>query len=144
MSGRSLLIERIWPYVGAAAGTAIWFYVAGAKFPEKPDGLLGATGNAVAVLVGFLASSKAIVLSVSASAVFEKLSAAGYSQLLFAYLYEAIAAGMLLLVVSFIGFFFDSSALSIWYKSAWVAISLAALFCFFRVVGILFKLLRHV
>lgn len=123
---------------------AAWAHFGERRFPETPDNLLAATGNTVAVLVGFLAASKAIVLSISESRVFERLKQAGYNDLLFSYFYQGISWGICFLAVSIFGFFFSNRAPPDWYKFAWVYLAFLSFFCFIRVVKILFKLLRWV
>lgn len=144
MKPTPLALEKIWPYLAAALGLAGWWYLGEMRFPEAPDNLLAATGNTVAVLVGFLAASKAIVLSISESRVFERLKAAGYNDLLFAYFYQGIAAGIAFLAISIFGFFYSNKAPPDWYKFTWVYLAFLSFFCFIRVVKILFKLLRWV
>ena len=91
--------EQYWPYVAAVLGTVSWYYL-GAPFPSKPDALMGASGTVASVLVGFLGTAKAIILSITGSRVFKKIREAGFSNLLFRYLFEALIGGMALLVIS--------------------------------------------
>lgn len=140
----ALRVERYWPYPAAAAGTFIWWVWGEMRFPQQPDNLLAATGNTVAVLVGFLAASKAIVLSISGSRVFKKLKETGYHNFMFSYFYQAIVLGILFLATSILGFFVSNPAAPAWFKAVWVFLAFLSFFCFIRVVQILFKLLRWV
>ena len=68
----ALHFERWWPYLASAAILCFWIWL-GMPFPSKPDPLMGASGTVAAVLVGFLGTAKAIVLTVTRSAVFQAI-----------------------------------------------------------------------
>lgn len=137
--------ERIWPYLAGGAVTALWWCGLGAPFPDNADGLLAASGGASAVLVGFLATAKTIILSVGNTAVFARFKAGGFTRLLYAYLYEALLFGMLLLVISIVGFFMKGPGLIMLGLSlAWVAVASCSLMLYLRITHLLFKLLHHV
>lgn len=140
----SLVLERTWPYVLAAAWLYTWYHLLGARFPTDPSGLLSASGTAAAVLVGFLATANAIVLGLSGTELFKRLSAAKYISLLYNYFYEAIAASIVFLIVSIVGFFMpEGTANAGSFPVAWMATGTLALFLFFRVNQLLFSLIRQ-
>lgn len=134
--------ERLWPYVGGLAVLAIWYWF-GAAFPSKPDALMGASGTVAAVLVGFLGTAKAIILTITRSAVFRRLKEAGYSAILFRYLYEALLFGSLFLVVSVVGFFLPENQPQKWFAVIWILTGSWALLLYLRSTALLFKLVRH-
>lgn len=142
---KALWIERYWPVIAAVAATSIWWWWGEKRFPSEPANLLAATGNTVAVLVGFLAASKAIVLSISGSKVFRTLKSSGYHSFLFSYFYQAIVYGIIFLAISIFGFFVTEAGVAPeWYKIAWIFFAFLSFSSFVRVVQILFKLLRWV
>lgn len=139
----ALRFERTWPYFAALLVVAGWWFIADGRFPSKPDALLGASGGASAVLVGFLATSKTIILSLNGSLVMTKIREAGYQVTMFSYLYSALMWGFGLLVVSIIGFIVQTdSGLPAYFEGLWVAIACLAAFTYLRVTNILFKILR--
>lgn len=141
----SQLAEKSWPYVFTAILVAGWWWGLKAPFPAASDGLLAASGGASAVLVGFLATSKAIILSVSASAVFAKIKNGKYHTLIFDYLYQAIIFGMAFLVVSLLGFFVDRDpAAPSWFAALWVTLGICSFLLFLRITRILFKMLKWI
>lgn len=139
---KPITIERWWPYAIAAVMTAVWYF-GGAAFPMQPAALLGAAGTAAAVLVGFLATMNAIILSITGSAVFRQLRKAGYSVDLFRYIGEATTVAMTLLVVSLVGFFLVpvTGEMPLIYRVAWVLAAMSALLLFVRVFRIITRLL---
>jgi len=124
---------------------ALWWFCLARPFPQASDGLLAASGGASAVLVGFLATAKTVILSVSSSEVFKRLKQGGFHNLLFNYLYEAIVAGMVFLLVSIVGFFINREPVTPdWFALCWVASGLFSLFSFARITHLLFKMLKWV
>lgn len=139
---KPIYFERGWPYAAAIIVAGVWFY-GGRPFPSRPDALMGASGTIAAVFVGFLGTAKAIVLSISNSRVFKKLKETGYSNVLFSYLFEAIAAGILFLIVSTVGFFLKENAQHPWFGFIWILTGAAAVSLYTRTTLILFKLVRQ-
>ena len=140
MSG--LLVEKSWPYVITLLVVICWFHFLQHHFPNPSDDLMLATGTAAAVLIGFLATAKAIVLGLTSTAVFKALKDTGYHSILFHYFFEAIVFGTGALVISIVGFFLPEPK-PVWFAIIWVAIATVALFNFLRVVGFLFKLIKQ-
>jgi hypothetical protein len=142
----SLTLEKAWPYAVSAAVVALWSLYLGRPFPSNAGDLLGATGNVSAVLVGFLITAKAIVLSLTNTPVFSRLVQTGYNKVFFNYIYEAEVAGILLLVCSIAGFFAmsDVGATPTWFQFAWVSACLLTISLFFRVVTMIFSFLKQI
>lgn len=138
----SLSRERYWPYLTALLVGAAWFYI-GSPFPHNSDPLMGASGTVAAVLVGFLGTAKAIVLSVSTSDVFKRLKESGYSNVLFIYLFEALSTGIVFLVISMLGFFLPEHEPHPWFSLIWVCAGSAAILLYSRTTILLFKLVRQ-
>lgn len=141
----SQVVERWWPYVLAALALAVWFWGLQAPFPSPSDALLGASGGASAVLVGFLATAKTVILSVSNAEVFKRLKAGKFHGLIFNYLFESITIGMVFLLVSMVGFFVDRDPVApLWFAATWVGSGSLALFLFGRITHLLFQMLKWV
>ena len=134
--------EKYWPYAATAVVALAWHYCLYSRFPEEPNDLMLATGTASAVLIGFLATAKAIILGLTGTPVFKALKDSGYHTILFRYLFEATATGLLLLVLSVVGFFFPKDKMPLWFDHLWVIAAASALFTFMRVVGKLFRLIE--
>src|SRR5215207_4867409 len=124
---KSLHFEQWWPYASAITVLACWALILGFPFPNNPDPLMGASGTIASVLVGFLATAKAVILGITGSEVFKKLKAAGYSNLLFSYLSQAVFGGIVLLVVSTFGFFFPRQPPPLWFQYLWVMAAATAI-----------------
>jgi hypothetical protein len=139
-----LRIERWWPYGITVVGVAVWFWILGAAFPENSTDLMLATGPTAAVLVGFVATVMAIVLTITGSPVFRTLRKAGYHNDLFRYLFEAALWGTTFLCLSLVGFFVATEKVTpLWFEVCWVTVAMATLWTFVRVFQIVFKLLRQ-
>lgn len=132
------------PYLFAIGVTAIWWFVGCQTFPSQPSGLLAASGGASAVLVGFLATAKTVILSLSGAKVFKALKEAGFTKALFGYLYWAIIWGILFLILSVVGFFVTDVATPSWFPVLWVFCGALALSLFVQITNLLFKLLQWV
>lgn len=138
----ALKLERLWPYVASLAVLLVWWKY-GASFPKNADPLMGASGTVASVLVGFLGTAKAIVLGLTGSRVFKVLKETGYHTVLFSYLAEALLFGVLLLVVSVMGFFLPDNRAPLWFGALWVLIASLAVFLYARAINLLFLLVRR-
>lgn len=136
----ALVFERAWPYAAGVIGLVVW-WLSDWAFPREANDLLATTSTVASVLVGFLATAKTIVLSISSTAVYQQLKHAGVMAHLFEYLASAIYAGIVVLVVCVIGFFVETG--STVYGGAWVLAAVTALALYVRITSLLFKLLRH-
>ena len=139
----SLTLERFWPYLGTLLALAVWWFGLHHPFPIHPDALMGASGTVAAVFVGFLGTAKAIVLGLSGSAAFKKLKTAGYANLLFAYLAEALFCGVAFLAVAVTGFFLPENHPQVWFSILWFVTGTASLLLYVRVTSLLFRLIKQ-
>ena len=139
-------IEAIWPYAVGAGIFAVWRFGLGASFPEKIDGLLAASGTAVAVLIGFLSTAKAVLLGLSSSEALKVLKGAGFLGLFYRYIFEAVWGGIALLIFVTIGFFIasDAGAPPYWYAALWVFLASVVVAQYIRVTQLFFALLGKV
>ena len=138
----SLTFEKVHPYAFSVLVGAIWA-VADAQstninFPQD-DPLLSATLTVSGIFVGFLASTKAILMSIT-SKVMDQIKQTGYIEELVGYVSSAIWANLLFCLVNMIGFFGLQSVN--WYSTAWVVIATASLATFIRVTRVMLKILK--
>lgn len=146
-----LQVERYWPYVASIAVTIFWIGALNGAFPQDFTALMGASGTVAAVLMGFIATSKAIVFGLTGSPVFQSLKRAGYHQDLLSYLMSGVFGSAGLLVVSLIGFFIEptqNDGIKKWaidiFPSAWILVASFAFFSFIRLTRIFFKMIGKV
>lgn len=147
----SLLREQVGPYVIGVLVTGTWWFGLGHTFPDDPAGLLSASGTIASVLVGFLATAKAIIMSISTSPTYAHIRSLGYGDQLMNYIRSAIYAGLIFLVLATLGFFIDwkEAAPSEMerigvnaYRAGWVLTGSAGLALYVRVISLIFKVLK--
>jgi hypothetical protein len=139
-------IENWAPWIGAGLFLAAYHWWGKAPWPKEPDALLGASGGAAAVLIGFLATAKAIVLSLSGTRLYRTLRDAGYHEDMLNYILSATLAGLVFMVFSIAGFFVLTKGMAppFWYPRIWFFLGTVSLLLFWRFTNILFRMLRHV
>lgn len=134
-----LFIEKISPFLlGFLAGLAA--YLVDIQFPDG-DAILSSTLTVSGIFVGFMATSKAILMSMS-SPIIESLKSSGYMADLINYIGSAIWINLLFCGVSVLGFFL-AGQIQPWYPVLWVAVSVGALVAFIRVTDIMMKVFRY-
>lgn len=133
-----LIAERIYPYVVALAASMVWF-ASGAFFPAETD-ILASTLSVSGVLVGFLATSKAILLSMN-SPVLRQLRTSGYIHDLVSYIAQAIWVNLAFCALNVVGYFLASRGEI--FGAIWVFAAVAGGLCFIRVTHILLKVFRY-
>ena len=128
------------------AGAWLW---AGNPFPDRPDGLFGASATVASVFASFLGVSKAIVLTIKGTATYKFLEKAGKTDDLFRYLRAGIFASVTFAALSILGFFIDHKTIILAHHLfkvfclIWVAGGALALFAYVRITNILFALLKQ-
>ncbi|MEH6564581.1 MAG: hypothetical protein V7756_04565 [Halopseudomonas sp.] len=133
-----LLFERFYPYIFMGLAAYFWVYLE-VTFPAK-DSLLSATLGVSGIFVGFLATSKAILMSMS-SAIIDKLRETGYMKILASYIAEAIWLNLSFGIFNVIGFFGNQE--QSWFSVLWVPLAVGALFSFVRVTHTMLQIFRH-
>lgn len=133
-----LLFEKAYPYLFGILASVIWLQLKGA-FP-KGDSLLSSTLTVSGIFVGFLATSKAILMSMS-SPIIEDLKRSGYIEELVSYIGQAIWVNLLFCSLSVVGYFTATDQR--WYSSMWIGIATASMATFIRVTHIMLKIFRH-
>jgi len=133
-----LFFEIIYPYLFGLIAGYIW-WKAGAKFPSG-DAILSSTLSVSGIFVGFLATSKAILISMNSPLVNE-LKRSGYINELVSYIGQAIWLNLAFCTLNVIGYFSIRDAY--WFSLTWVALSTASLMAFIRVTHIMLKIFKY-
>lgn len=135
---KSIHLERLSPYILATAGGLLWW-----KFQvvlPTGDAILGSSLTLGAILTGFLATAKAIVMSLD-SPIMQRIRETTYINDLVSYLSQAIWLSFGFCIVSIIGFFVSTNKM--WYGLAWIILGLASAGAFIRVTNIMLKIIKH-
>lgn len=133
----NLDLERVYPYLtGALAALAWWMFTP--EFHADKAEVLSASLTVGSILTGFLATSKAILLSLNDTPIMQELRSSKYINDLVSYLAQAILFSFAYAVVSLVGFFLNGCE-AFWV--AWTAIGVIAALTFIRVVMIQLRIL---
>lgn len=132
-----LWFEKLYPYIFGVIASTLWYELA-LKFPSS-DSVLSSTLTVSGVFVGFLSTSKAILMSMS-SPILEDLKSSGYIEELVSYIGQAIWVNLIFCGINVSGYFVDTA--SIWYSVVWIGIAICALTTFVRVTHIMLKVFK--
>lgn len=133
-----LLFEKLYPYIIALIATILWYRL-GIRLPSS-DSILSSTLTVSGIFVGFLATSKAILLSMN-SEIISDLKKSGYIRDLVSYISQAVWLNLLFCIVTVFGYFIDIS--NNYYSLIWIAMISSALMAFIRVTDIMLKIFRN-
>lgn len=134
-----LAFENYYPYLLAIISACIW-YGTDIEF-AKSDALLSATLSVSGILIGFLATCKAILISMN-SPIIARLKQTGYIQDLVSYFAQAIWLNIAFCLVNVIGFFGDNIKTT-WYPYVWILCAVCAAMAFVRVTEIMLKVFKN-
>lgn len=129
--------ERAYPYLAGALAALVWWLFTPEFHANKSD-VLSASLTIGAILTGFLATSKAILLSLNSMPIMDELKRSGYIKDLVSYLAQAILCSFGYAVVSLVGFFLNGCDV---YWVVWAGVGVIAAFTFIRVVRIQLRIL---
>jgi hypothetical protein len=127
--------EKWHPYLLALIGAVAWYWFE-PTFP-KGDDILSASLSVGAILVGFLATAKSLLMTLD-TPVLQRLAAAGYIKDIASYMREGIYSLFAYCAWSMLGFFVGTKCL--WFGIVWIFLIVAGSFNFLRVTQILLKL----
>lgn len=131
-------LEKYIPWL-VAVPVAIMVYARPFLLPEARVGdFVNSSLTVSALLLGFLATSKSILISYKSSRVFSQLKQSGHMDLMVRYIMFAIYASLAWLLASF-AMYFDRSLLVM---AAWGFFAPLSLASFIRVVALQGKLIR--
>lgn len=135
-----LVLEKIAPYLLAISAAMLW-WKAGISLP-KGEGVLGSSLTIGAILTGFLATSKSIVMGLDSS-VMSRIRKTRYWDTLVSYLGQAIWLSLSFSAVSITGYFVpENSIWHQWYGILWVFFAVAMGGAFVRVTNIMLRILE--
>lgn len=134
----NLWVERIYPYFFMGAAAFVW-HKAGLSFP-KTESLLSSTLSVSGIFVGFLATSKSIIMTMS-SAIVERLRNSGYIKVFASYISEAITINLVFCICNVVGFFYESRGS--WFSIAWISLGVGAFTSFYRVSQVMIQIFKN-
>jgi hypothetical protein len=135
---RRLFFEQTYPYLfGLLAGFFWW--KASISFPSN-DSIISSTLSVAGIFVGFLATSKAILISMN-SPVINELKRSGYINELVSYIGQAIWLNLAVCTLDVIAYFANQT--KVWFGVTWVFLSVASLMAFIRVTHIMLKIFKY-
>lgn len=134
----SLFLEKIAPYVLAVVAVIAW-HAFDVKLPAGNE-FLSASMTLGAILTGFLATAKAILMSFN-SDIMNRIMETDYKNDLVSYLSQAIWLSFAFCITSLFGFFLERDDL--FFELAWVFFGVGAGGCFIRVTNIMLKIIKH-
>lgn len=130
--------ERLAPVIGAVATTCAWMYYEG-RLPAS-DSFLSSSITLGAILTGFLATAKSVLLAFDKK-IMKAINSTGFRGVLVSYFGHAIWLCLSFTCVGLLGYFVDASAN--WYGYLWIALAAGAIVAFIRVIRILLLILSH-
>jgi len=133
-----LFLEKIYPYLLAASAALLWWN-ADVKLPSG-EGILGSSLTIGAILTGFLATAKAILMALD-SPIMQRIRQTEYLGDLVSYLSQAIWLSFSFVGISLVGYFVSTNKL--WYGLLWISVGVAMASAFIRVTNIMLKILKH-
>ncbi|MEM4721396.1 MAG: hypothetical protein QXT73_04980 [Candidatus Methanomethylicaceae archaeon] len=141
-------IERWYPLVGGIAVSSLYFLLCRQMaLPTSIENLFSAVINISAIAVGFFATAKTILFSLSDRYVIRQLKKVGAFDTLIDYLLHAIKWCFLLAIITGLAFFIDFKTKpewQTWALSFWLFLVWVALLSSYRVITILAKILRSI
>lgn len=133
-----LFFERTYPYLFGILAAIIWIEN-GCSFP-KADSILSSTLSVSGILVGFLATSKAILMSMN-SPLISELKKSGYIHELVEYIGHSIWLNLLFCTTNVVGYFINQE--SIYFSTIWIALSVSSIMSFVRVTHIMLNIFKY-
>lgn len=135
---KSIKVEKAYPYVTAVILSLLWFF-SDLSFPNGKE-ILSASLTIGAILVGFLATSKALMMTID-TPVMNRIRSTSYVGIFASYMGHAIWLCFSFCILAMVGFFVDTA--SKWFGTAWVLIAIASACAFIRVTVVMLKIIKH-
>jgi hypothetical protein len=142
----SLSTEQAYPYLAGIAAGILYFFVGKmCSIPDTLHQLFAAVISIAAIAVGFLATAKALLITISEDRpLIQKLNAIGYYDRFHHYLDAGIGWSFALSIFSAVGLLISFKSEELWHfalLSAWVGLATTTILLYVRVVRILNRLL---
>ena len=140
------IIERWYPRViGFLFALTYLIFFRDWQIPDSAQNLLLAIVSISAISVGFLATTKSILISIDQKRIIEQLRRVGYYQILVNYIMGAVRWSFALSILSAICLLMDWKQMTPWNQvvlAVWLFVLATALLSCYRVIHIFGKLLR--
>jgi hypothetical protein len=133
-----LIFEKWMPFILAFIASILWWQLDVNLPAEK--GVLGSSLTIGAIFAGFLATAKAILMSLD-SPVMKRIKETTYMNELVSYLAQAIWLSFSFCIVSLVGYFLKTQ--NFWFGLVWIAVAVAMAVAFIRFTNIMLKILKH-
>lgn len=147
----SLVWERTYPFIFAAISVIVFYILklkvlgihVSVKLPEGFE-LVSQTLVLSGILLGFLSTSQAILISLDQKSIMKNLKDSGYIKELSSYLSQAVWLNLFFCIVCILGFFVTSQerANGYWFPALWIVFFVMALLSFYRITNITLKIFR--
>lgn len=139
----NLTVERLYPIVlGIVASIAAWAVDGVLPIAEGyRAGLLSASISASAIFVGFIATSKSILMALPKDGIRKRIHDSGYIAELVSYLNQAMTSNLGFCVLNIAGFFPTVQATS-WFLPVWCGLGTFSITAFWRIGQVMMAVLR--
>ena len=138
-----LYIEKYYPYIGGLVAAFAWWGFSMEFPPTRINAILSASLTLGAITTGFLATAKAILLSLDGKAIMTDLRKSGYIENLVSYLAQAIWLSFAFCILTLSGFFMPgTTSLPTVYETLWFSFGACAALAFARVIYLFLLILR--
>lgn len=143
----SLSFERWYPLLFAVAA-AVAAFLMDTSLPDGNDGyragLLSAAISASAIFVGFVATSKSILMALpkEPGGIRQQIHDSNFIHDLANYLNQAMASSLAFCALNIAGFFPTVQAHMSWYSPIWIGLGVFCVFSFWRVGRVMTVILR--
>lgn len=135
---KSIHLERFSPYFLGLAAVFIWWSF-DMELPSG-EGVLSSSLTLGAILTGFLATAKAIIMTLD-SPIMQRLRETDYIHDIVSYLSQAIWLSFSFCILTLVGFFIDQTVE--WYGMVWIGLAVISGGAFIRVTNIMLKIIKH-
>lgn len=135
---KSIYLEHAAPYILGLTAMLFWWQVE-ISLPNG-EGILSSSLTLGAILTGFLATAKAILMTLD-SPIMKRLRETDYISNVVSYLSQAIWLSFAFCIVTLIGFFVDKNSLV--FGIAWIGLGVTSAGAFVRVTNIMLKIIKH-
>ncbi|MDX1486581.1 MAG: hypothetical protein R3268_00165 [Acidiferrobacterales bacterium] len=134
----------MYPYIGGLFAAGLWIYF-DLHLPRREGYVSEVLSSGLtlgAILTGFLATSKTILIGLRDSSIMRELRDSSYMSDLVSYLAQAIWLCFTFSILSITGFFLLRPS-DYWFDAIWIGAGVAGILAFVRVTRIIFLILSH-
>ena len=139
----NLSAERLYPAIlGIIATATVWVVDGALPITESyRAGLLSASISASTIFVGFIATSKSILMALPKDGIRKRIHESGYIEELVNYLNQAMTGNLAFCVLNIAGFFPATQAAH-WFLPVWCGLGAFGISAFWRMGRVMMAILR--